>query len=858
MQSVRNSEEEPSQNKHYFFWGKTTVTGEPGISVYQHLINVGRVAQILAETNPELIKRFNLRREEIGALVALHDLGKLSPGFERKSEKWLEENGLTKIDVNHSWKNVMEGNHGKVSHAVIQLYLNSIGVPRQTASYLACLLGAHHGRLIPPDERGYKPQKAITENYSGIPWEQERQNTAERVWNVFGADKTKLEFDEDSPAYWWLAGLTTIADWIGSDEEFFPPEKESPEFDAASVAEKCITAIGLQRPVIHTGLSFSDIFGFSPNDMQKKALTVITKPGVYVIEAPMGMGKTEAALGVAYQLLASGQARGIYFALPTQVTSNRIHLRMESFIGKISPDSPSTKLIHGNSWLLTSDSDTAEKIGEEYGRNWFASAKKALVAPFGVGTVDQALLGIVAAKHFFVRHFALAGKIVILDEVHSYDCYTGTLIDTLIKILERLDCTVIILSATLTARRRSELLSVCDTAEEMEPEKIPYPQISGFCEGAEIVPVAPEPPSSRTVNIRFITPSDAESKAVALAKKGGAVLWICDTVDNAQKEYQKLKSLCDGDMKIGLLHSRFPFQRREALENEWMERLGKGSTTRCGCILVSTQIVEQSVDLDADLMITELAPTDMLLQRMGRLWRHNRSSRPLAEPEFCIIKETRSINEFKKLDAEAIKSALGRKAYVYAPYILLRTLNLWNSLEAINIPSEIRFCLESTYKELEDEPESWIALNDEWFGKNYAEKDSADMASNLWNVQLHDEEGIQTRLNENPTVSLVLCSIRDGNKLSFSDGSTVAVVKDKFSIKTARAISKNIVKIPRYCFNWENTTVSDELLAGYVYGENAIGIMSADGAVEADGVSKKYILTYTDELGLVIEKPDRK
>lgn len=857
MERVKDSEEEPLKSKHYFFWGKTTTTGEPGISIYQHLINVGRVAQILAGTSPELIKRFNLRKEEIGALVALHDLGKLSPGFERKSEKWLEKNNLKKLDVNHSWKNIMEGNHGKVSHAAIQQYLNSIGVPRQTASYLACLLGAHHGRLIPPDERGYMPQKAITENYSGIPWEQERQNTAEQVWTVFRADKTKLELDEDTPAYWWLAGLTTIADWIGSDEEFFSPEKESPEFDAVSAAEKCIAAIGLQRPVIRMGLSFSDIFGFSPNDMQKKALSVITKPGVYVIEAPMGMGKTEAALGAAYHLLASGHARGIYFALPTQVTSNRIHLRMESFIEKISPDSPSAKLIHGNSWLLSSDGDTAEKIGECHGRDWFASAKKALVAPFGVGTVDQALLGVVAAKHFFVRHFALAGKVVILDEVHSYDCYTGTLIDTLIKTLERLGCTVIILSATLTAHRRSELLSVCDATEEMEPEKIPYPQISGFCEGAEIVPVAPEPPPSRTVNIRFIDSSDAENKAAVLAKKGGAVLWICDTVDNAQKEYQRLKSLCDGDVKIGLLHSRFPFQQREALENEWMERLGKDGTTRCGCILVSTQIVEQSVDLDADLMITELAPTDMLLQRMGRLWRHNRNIRLSAEPEFCILKEIHSLNEFKILDAEAIKSALGNKAYVYAPYVLLRTLNLLNSLKAIEIPDEIRFCLESTYKELEDEPESWIALNDEWFGKNYAEKDSADMASNLWNVQLHDEEGIQTRLNENPTVSLVLCSTCNENKLSFPDGSTVAVVKGKFSIKTERVINKNLVKIPRYCFNGK-AAVSDELLTEYVYGENAIGVTAADGTVEAAGVSKKYILTYTDELGLVIEKLERK
>ena len=210
----------------------------------------------------------------------------------------------------------------------------------------------------------------------------------------------------------------------------------------------------------------------------------------------------------------------------------------------------------------------------------------------------------VAAKHFFVRHFALAGKVVILDEIHSYDLYTGTLIDKLITTLEGLGCTVIVLSATLTGKRRGQIVSCPDDASD--DAEIPYPLITGRKEGSPFEPIAAAPPESRNVNVDFITAEKAAEEAIELARKGGAVLWICNTVDAAQKQYRRFMELTRKDFPIGLLHSRFPFWRREELEAEWMERLGKSGKTRCGSILVSTQIVEQSVDLDADLLITEL------------------------------------------------------------------------------------------------------------------------------------------------------------------------------------------------------------------------------------------------------------
>ncbi len=833
-----------------YFWAKTTEDKQPGISVYQHMLNVGCVAQCLADMNPGLLKLFKLRSSEVGALAALHDIGKISPGFQRKCRDWLAENDLATIEKNGLWVTEMEGDHGKISHAVIQRFLKNKGVSCGTSSYLACVLGAHHGRLNTPNERGYQPHGAIRESRSGIDWDEEQITAASAIWDVFKADKEYLNFNEESPAYWWLAGLTSIADWIGSDEHYFPADHQKGEcIDARAVACESLASIGLQQPVVKAGLSFFDLFEFQPNDMQRKAMSVITAPGVYVIEAPMGMGKTEAALGVAYHLLETGKAKGIYFALPTQATSNRIHLRMENFVKRFSPDSIRTKLIHCNSWLMTDE--LTPKIEEKSGRDWFASAKRALIAPFGVGTIDQALLGVVAAKHFFVRRFALAGKVVILDEVHSYDLYTGTLIDTLITTLESLGCTVIVLSATLTNQRRDQLLSSSGSSEENSSD-MPYPLISGRKNGFSTEQVAATPLESREVHVEFINTEAASSKAISLAQKGGAVLWICDTVDSAQTMYEHLKAKKKSDFELGLLHSRFPFWRREDLETEWMQRLGKDGRNRCGCILVSTQIVEQSVDLDADMIITELAPTDMLLQRMGRLWRHERAWRPNLQPEFFIIEEEKTLSELKTMTASAIKSALGGKAYVYAPYILLRTLDLWSDISEITIPRDVRAFIESTYAGMDDEPPTWTELSNELYGIISAQQMMAILNSNVWQIALQDEEGVQTRINEIPTVMVVLCAENKGNRFVFIDETERVVEKSIYTLSVARAINKNLVKIPKYCFcdNYPLNTA----FADYLYGDQAIGIVSIDGKVTMEGVKEMYSFVYTRELGLQIRK----
>lgn len=837
-----------------YFWAKTTADGNQGISVCDHMVNVGSVAKDIAESSPELLERFRLQASTIGAFAALHDLGKVSPGFQRKCETWLKENDLVKVARNGCWDTAMESDHGKVSHAAIQAFLDKKGVDGKTAKFISAVLGAHHGRLTPPNDRGYRPSRLMIDPASKIEWDNERMAIAQEIWDRFEENDTAFTLTDESPSLWWVAGLTSVADWIGSDERFFSPERRTVEEDITALTRKALAIIGFIPPTLIKNLSFESLFCFSPNDMQTKALATITGPGVYIIEAPMGMGKTEAALGAAYQLMAGGKANGIYFALPTQATSNRIHLRMNEFIQRIAPDSPASRLIHANSWLMQTAPDLSPTatvgLGSatedaRTGRDWFSSAKRALIAPFGVGTIDQALLGVVAAKHFFVRHFALAGKVVILDEIHSYDLYTGTLIDKLITTLEGLGCTVIVLSATLTGKRRGQMVS-CSGALADEAER-PYPLITGRNEGQTLEPVAATPPVSRKVKVEFIAAGDATEEAIKVASNGGAVLWICNTVSAAQKQFCRFNGL---GFPVGLLHSRFPFWQREKLESEWMERFGKKGTTRCGSILVSTQVVEQSVDLDADLLISELAPTDMLLQRIGRLWRHERKERSVDAARICIVEEALSLEDFRALTPQKIKKGLGGKALVYDPFILLRTLEVWRKLKDVIIPEQIRSLIEATYED-RDEPESWQKLNDEMYGKSLTYRQKALMSSNIWQVALNDEEGVQTRLNEMPTIPLVLCRSFSGNEAVFVDGSSGQLGGEDYRLAVAQAIHKNLVRVPRHLFGHVDSCPAFSI---YLYGEQSVGIVAENRTVEVKGLKDGIRLSYSDVLGLAIEK----
>ena len=841
------------------YWAKTTPEGTPGISVQEHMHNVGHVARMLALQNPQLIDLLGLNAEGVASLAASHDIGKISQGFQQKCQAWIEQNNLQEQARREGWHHC-ESDHSKVSQFSLQNCLRQQGMPSSSAGLWAAAVGGHHGRLHKAGERGLFPAPGMRKDQ----WEDERQKALQFLEEAFGG-MPALEIDQDTAALWWLAGLTSVADWIGSDERFFSADQ--PVGDARAAAQKAIEHIGFLTRRIQSNLNFRDLFGLhGPNSLQKAAVEFITSPGLYVIEAPMGMGKTEAALWCAYNLLCDGKASGIYFALPTQATSNRIHLRMSEFINRVTAGDSHTRLIHGNSWLMENLSmpqnrlmtDQSSEKGEAIVRDWFASRKRAMLAPFGVGTVDQALLGVVAARHFFVRRFALAGKVVIIDEVHSYDVYTGTLVDILCRELEKLGCTVILLSATLTRGRCAKLFGN-NVSDDIDA----YPLLTGRKWGDEGMGSFPVPQSSSekdhslNISVEFSNQAKAAEEAVEAARAGGCVLWICDTVASAQTSFESMRVFAaDGTFDIGLLHSRFPFYRREELENHWMERLGKGERRGGGCILVSTQIVEQSVDLDADLMISELAPTDMLLQRLGRLWRHKRQNRPIPSPRLILLEEDCGLETLRSASAAEIKQVFGGKAWVYAPYILLRSWEIFlGAREGILIPLEIRTMLKATYVERAEEAEGLNALANEWFGNDYAKKQRAAWETNVFQILLDDVEGVNTRLNERPTVSLVLASKVIKNAASLLDESCVTKDNGRFDVETARALNRNVVRVPRSSLVAEGKLPEHSLPGKYVSGETCWALVGEGGTIDVPGIRvTNRKLRYTNESGVEIIK----
>jgi CRISPR-associated endonuclease/helicase Cas3 len=824
--------------RHEDCWAKTAKDAQsreiPGINVRDHCLNVGCVAQALMELLPQQLR--SLLPPGASTLAALHDIGKVSPGFQKKCPAW-----LIRYPLPHG---IYEEDHAKVSQFTVREMLGAAPLHRWAA-----IVGAHHGKL----KGTLAPQ----------PWEDERRRLAEKLIAQFGPLPDQRP---EEAILWFTAGLITVADWIGSDEFHFLQDATWDIQERRRRAASAVRSNGWRPITVRKSLSFRSLFpGFTANNLQDTTTSVVSRPGVYVIEGPMGFGKTEAALAVAYRLMASRQASGVYFGLPTQITSNRIHERVQPFVSRICNDVEPVRLAHSASWLVDTTAplqlraaspDTQAADHVRVGRSWFASPKRALLAPFGVGTIDQSLLGVVAAKHFFVRQFGLAGKVVILDEVHTYDLYTSTLIDSLVKRLRDLQCTVVILSATLTEKRRRVLLGL----KEDQPVSAAYPLVSGVI--SALFEKACTPPAPKSITVRVVPGAVEVEDVLAQAQKGVCVLWIRNTVDDAHETYRALQSAnFQGGPAIALLHSRFPFFRREELEADWMNRLGKDSANRpAGCVLVSTQVAEQSVDIDADLLISDLAPTDMLLQRIGRLWRHERRHRPCPQPEVWIQTPRLDEEQMKTATEKALREALGKSARVYAPYVLLRSLQKWRGRSTITLPTDIRPILEATYEDPSaSEPVAWRDLRKQLERQKEKMARQAVNATAIWNnPALPDEEGIQTRYGSYPTAQLLLARHvikQDVHTvgLDLLNGETVTATDYDWNFETAKAIHRNIARVPLWVLSMHLANVN-RWLANYVHQPTAFGLVQTDGGILAFNNATDMGLSYHPDQGVIIRR----
>ena len=706
-----------------------------GRTVFNHCQIVGAVAKELIQrtTNPNLKMLFP---EGSAFVAASHDIGKVSPTFYNKIMRACGKPLIpgANPDLEKGW-----GGHAGVS----QLTARYLKAPE----YVAEVLGQHHG--FSPNLAG---KLANDEIFGGVEWLAERENLVIALQNALEETWPQIESVAQARL---LAGLTSVADWIGSGHHFEDPQLPWQEKIAAAVDDA-----GFVAPSYKQGLSFDQVFGFSPRDAQSILIEQVFAPGVYVLEAPMGLGKTEAALFAAYRMLETGQASGIYFALPTQLTSNKIFERFQSFLANVLAEDCRHRslLLHANAWLIETD------MGEEGrpGGAWFNQSKRGLLAPFAVGTIDQALMAAMNVKHGFVRAFGLAGKVVILDEVHTYDAYTSTLLDALVSLLRELRCTVIILSATLNQERRQTLL-------DRPTMSMAYPLITASPghDKPDLQEISVPVSESRQIQVS-LQGDDALAVAQALlrAEQGQQVLWIENTVKEAQQRYLDIAARAtELGVACGLLHSRFTADDRQKIENKWVNLYGKAGWSERqiqGRILVGTQVLEQSLDIDADFMVTRFAPTDMLLQRLGRLWRHTETPRPHnAKPEAWLLAPDLD-------DAiESPQTQYGASAFVYSPYVLCRSLEVWRGMENVIIPEDIRGLIEKTYA-----------------------KRPEQAAMSRWLREL--EEGTSRRSGRNAMQQLARVALAEGgNTLPESKAQTRYSETDSYEVLLLRAINRN-------------------------------------------------------------------
>jgi CRISPR-associated endonuclease/helicase Cas3 len=525
-----------------------------------------------------------------------------------------------------------------------------------------------------------------------------------------------------------LAGLTSFADWIGSNVDWFPfgTPQDCLDLDAwwsagRQKADRALTAIGwnTREPLSSGHQDFESVFHFAPRSLQAAVASVVEQiatPSILLVEAPMGEGKTEAAFFAHLELQRHLGHRGLYVALPTKATGNAMFERAMHFLQERQVQRPiDLQLLHGA--VLLNDKFQSIRLGqihdtEEQGQiragEWFTHKKRALLSEYGVGTVDQALLSILPVRHNFVRMWGLANRVVVLDEVHAYDAYTGTLLLHLVRWLHALGSSVILLSATLPPAFRRKLADVVGAKPPIND--VPYPRLSVFGDGKVTqVPFDADPARRCRVRLQAIGPDigDLHASADRLVAGGGLGIVLVNTVQRAQELYRSWptgrrlfhkghcigKQLEDGT-EIFLFHARFPADRRQAREEAVLSMFGKAGTRDGRKILIATQVAEQSLDLDLDWMITDLAPIDLVLQRVGRVWRHPRAKRPLPEPLLLVA----------GLDATE-PPGFGDPlwwGYVYREDLLLRSWALLKTRENLNLPDEIDPLVQVVYEALDD------------------------------------------------------------------------------------------------------------------------------------------------------------
>lgn len=684
-----------------------------GHGLLAHLLDVAAVAETILDLEPPATREMIARalglepahaRRWVAALVGLHDFGKAIPGFQAKWAAGRDrdvEAGLPFAD-----RALICDQHSLATAALLDGPLRSLcGAERQWCLHVVQAVSAHHGYHFTSSELPQgKPMR------EGPGWSEARTELIQAYWAALTPVGRPQAAELSLPTVNWLAGLTSVADWIASNPLWFPLGERQDGLKAyyqgaLELGRRALEQVGWHayRQLLGHESGVDDLLGriVGHPGLQARALQRagdelllgVAGPALLLVEAPMGEGKTELAFLAHLRLQSANQHRGLYVALPTQATGNALFKRAQTFLRAFATEKVDIQLVHGGASM---NEDLAELRDINHSSHdtlsasaWFGQRRRPLLSPYGVGTVDQALYAVLNVKHHFVRMWGLSNRVVVLDEVHAYDTYTLGLITTLLRWLKALGCSVVLMSATLPRARCRELLEAWGL--DQDPPDHEYPRLT-LADDAGV--------RGCSVQARTLAPiclgglaSDLGAlvdAAAAQVGRGGCGAVIVNTVSRAQEVYRMLKTRVSGDTRVLLFHARFPADERGALEHQVSNLFGPHGERPGRALLVATQVAEQSLDIDFDFMISDLAPVDLLLQRAGRLHRHVRPERPEAHREARLWVAGLLPGVFPELK----QTGWG---FVYEPYILGRTWALLTGESRLQLPQDIDRLVQAVY-----------------------------------------------------------------------------------------------------------------------------------------------------------------
>ena len=738
-------------------WGKSKGLGEHRYPLACHLLDAAAAARLLWEGYvPPGVRKvigegLGVSEDHAGVLAALwaglHDIGKITPEFQA-------------CDPDARLPGYPPGRgqrvrHDLAGHGWLQAMLPHLGYAGSDPVLLAQLVGGHHGtfhRVMPGVAAG-APLRFF--GFSEDAWEGQRRAAFRVMGEVLGSPEPPPKLEPEAGML--VCALIILADWLVSQESHLrsrldevPRRGSVPELRAhfgrsLTAASALIQDAGLGRLELRPG-SFGESFPHiaEPNALQRSIADrlpgLAAGPGVLLVMAPPGVGKTEAGLYAAQVMGTVAGRPGLYVALPTMATADQMFGRVRGYARERAAAGAPLTLLHSMAWLntwytgeeaadgqvLTGDDDGEDRFAPT---DWLLGRRRGLCAPWAVGTIDQALMAVLTSRYNVLRMFGLAGKTVIVDEVHACDPYMQGLLRQLLRWLGRLGTPVVLLSATVTGPSARQLITAYlegalgkhRAAGRAEQAEVHYPgwiyadAVDGVVTGVRVQ--APDRLPLR-VDLREIASRAAGGAGAAVPDRqavlraelagvvagGGCALVICTTVDEAQQAFCQLRDWF-GELRdagadppvLDLLHARFPMRQRGEITGRVMERYGKkghrGGTRPRAAVLVATAIVEQSLDLDFDVVISDLAPVALLLQRAGRCWRHEDLgviTRPrwAAGPRLVVLVPP---------GGPASPRLFRSWTAIYDEVLLARTCRLLASRDVIRIPGDVQGLVDAVY-----------------------------------------------------------------------------------------------------------------------------------------------------------------